>query len=115
MNLPFLDSALAACGRRFTITTLATKTRVLFQRCIAVAQRYTVCCAPSRKGTRGRDADLLGSFVRYCGRKHAGFTGLPLPAGGRMSVRRQNIYRELQDELPVLTLRRSIATFAARG
>lgn len=119
MNLPFLDSALAAlpAADGYDTPTLATDTRVLFFSGAWLAQQYELprerqprvpahavplSVAAPRKDKRTR-CRPVGPFVRYRGRKHAGFARLPLPAGRKVSVRRQNIYRELRDELPVLT------------
>ena len=111
----------AACGRRLRYTHARYRhARAVFQRCLAgrsstsapartstapiCTRCSTVCCAIPE-----RHADAMptwrDSVVRYCGRKHAGFAGLP-PAcrPEKVSVRRQNIStRELRDELPVLT------------
>ena len=119
MNLPFLDSALAAlpAADGYDTPTLATDTRVLFfsgagwrSSTSAPARTSTalsahavpLSAAPSRKDTRTR-CRSVGSVVRYCGRSMLDSLDYRCLQAEKVSVRRQNIYRELQDELPVLT------------
>ena len=100
MNLPFLDSALAALpaanGLRYTHARYrharavfsavhgwrsGTRSRANVNRAYLHTLFHCLLRHPG-KDTRTR-CRPVGSFVRYCGRKHAGFTGLPLPAGGK--------------------------------
>ena len=120
MNLPFLDSALAAlpAADGYDTPTLATDTRVLFFSGAWLAQQYERSRANVNRAylhtlfhcllrhpgkTRGRDADLWDLSCDIAVESMLDSLDYRCLQAEKVSVRRQNIYRELQDELPVLT------------
>ncbi len=106
-----------ACGRRLRYTHASLPTRVLFFSGAWLAQQYErsrananrayshtlspLSAAPSLKDTRTR-CRSVGS-CRAILRSKALIRWITAARGGKGTVRRQNIYRELRDELPVLT------------
>lgn len=120
MNLPFLDSALAAlpAADGYDTPTLATDTRVLFFSGAWLAQQYERSRANVNRAylhtlfhcllrhpgkTRGRDADLWDLSCDIAVESMLDSLDYRCLQAEKVSVRRQNIYRELRDELPVLT------------
>ena len=119
-ELPFLDSALAAlpAADGYDTPTLATDTRVLFFSGAWLAQQYERSRANVNRAylhtlfhcllrhpgkTRGRDADLWDLSCDIAVESMLDSLDYRCLQAEKVSVRRQNIYRELQDELPVLT------------
>ena len=120
MNLPFLDSALAVlpAADGYDTPTLATDTRVLFFSGAWLAQQYERSRANVNRAylhtlfhcllrhpgkTRGRDADLWDLSCDIAVESMLDSLDYRCLQAEKVSVRRQNIYRELKDELPVLT------------
>ena len=120
MNLPFLDSALAAlpAADGYDTPTLATDTRVLFFSGAWLAQQYERSRANVNRAylhtlfhcllrhpgkTRGRDVDLWDLSCDIAVESMLDSLDYRCLQAEKVSVRRQNIYRELKDELPVLT------------
>lgn len=100
MNLPFLDGALAALPVQdgFETSSLATDAKALYFSGAWLAQRFersrterqprlsahglSLSVAPSGENARPRPRSLVAR-VRYCSRKPARQSGLPLPHAGQ--------------------------------
>ena len=120
MNLPFLDGALAALPVQdgFETSSLATDAKALYFSGAWLAQRFersrtsvnraylhTVfhCLLRHPAKMRGRDRDLWSLTCDIAVESMLDSLDYRCLQAEKVSVRRQNIYRELQDELPVLT------------
>ena len=120
MNLPFLDSALAAlpAADGYDTPTLATDARSLFFSGAWLAQQYERsranvnraylhtlfhCLLRHTGKTRGRDADLWDLSCDIAVESMLDSLEYRCLQAETLSVRRQNLYRRLREQLPVLT------------